>query len=198
MAARKRRLTPEERQLWEQVKATALPLRPQPASPEEKSLPDVPARAQPMLPSQPPPADLTPTARVAPRTRIDLAPDPHVALSRANPQMDRRRFDKLRRGKLEPEARIDLHGMTLERAHAALTRFLLDAHAKELRLVLVITGKGRQDDTAIQPHRHGILRHSVPHWLSGPPLVGRVLQLAPAHQRHGGAGAFYVYLRRQR
>ena len=50
----------------------------------------------------------------------------------------------------------------------------------------------------MQPRRHGILRHSLPHWLAAPPLSGRILQVAPAHQRHGGAGAFYVYLRRQR
>ena len=112
--------------------------------------------------------------------------------------MDRRRFEKLRRGRLEPEARLDLHGMTSERAHAALTGFILGAHARDLRLVLVITGKGRPDDAAIRPRRHGILRHSLPHWLAAPPLVGRILQVAPAHQRHGGAGAFYVYLRRRR
>ena len=112
--------------------------------------------------------------------------------------MDRRRFEKLRRGRLDPEARIDLHGMTSEHAHAALTGFILAAHAEGLRLVLVITGKGRPDAQAMQPHRHGILRHSVPHWLAAPPLSARILQVAPAHQRHGGAGAFYVYLRRQR
>ena len=88
--------------------------------------------------------------------------------------------------------------MTSERAHAALTGFILAAHAEGVRLVLVITGKGRADAFAMQPHRHGILRHSLPHWLAAPPLSARILQVAPAHQRHGGAGAFYVYLRRLR
>lgn len=112
--------------------------------------------------------------------------------------MDRRRFDKMRRGRLEPEGRLDLHGMTSERAHAALTAFILSAAAQEMRLVLVITGKGKADDSAHQPRRHGILRHSLPHWLAAPPLIGLILEIAPAHQRHGGAGAFYVYLRRRR
>lgn len=113
--------------------------------------------------------------------------------------MDRRRFEKLRRGRFDPEARLDLHGMTRDAAHGALTAFVLDAHARGLRLVLVITGKGRpgrMEDLA--PHRHGILRHAVPHWLAAPPLHGRVLQVAPAHARHGGGGALYVYLRRLR
>jgi DNA-nicking Smr family endonuclease len=112
--------------------------------------------------------------------------------------MDRRRFEKLRRGRLEPEARLDLHGMSSERAHAALAAFILSAHAADLRLVLVITGKGQPDESPHQPRRHGILRHSLPHWLAAPPLSGRILQVTPAHQRHGGAGAFYVYLRRRR
>jgi DNA-nicking Smr family endonuclease len=112
--------------------------------------------------------------------------------------MDRRRLEKLRRGRVDPEARIDLHGMTSERAHAALNDFILSAHARGLRLVLVITGKGRADDAPHQPRRHGILRHSVPHWLAAPPLGGRVLQVLSAHQRHGGDGALYVYLRRWR
>ncbi|HVL20126.1 MAG TPA: Smr/MutS family protein [Amaricoccus sp.] len=139
-----------------------------------------------------------PAAKVRRPAAVPALPDPHGALERAHPHMDRRRFDKLRRGKLDPEARIDLHGMTSERAHAALGGFIRDAFARELRLVLVITGKGRPDEAAVGPRRHGILRHSLPHWLTAPPLGGMILQVTGAHQRHGGAGAFYVYLRRRR
>lgn len=113
--------------------------------------------------------------------------------------MDRRRYDKLRRGRVEPQARLDLHGMTADRAHGALAAFILGAHAAGLRLVLVITGKGRPGGMdALAPHRHGVLRHNVPHWLAAPPLASKVLQIAPAHVRHGGGGAYYVYLRRLR
>ena len=67
------------------------------------------------------------------------------------------------------------------------------------RLVLVITGKGRKphDDNPI-PVRHGILKHQVPHWLHSPPLSAVVLQISEAHLKHGGTGAYYVYLRRRR
>jgi DNA-nicking Smr family endonuclease len=113
--------------------------------------------------------------------------------------MDRRRFDRLRHGRYEPEARLDLHGMDSARAHAALADFIRSAHAGGLRLVLVITGKGRTGDAdGVMPQRTGILRHTVPHWLAAPPLSGRILQVASAHNRHGGGGAFYVYLRRSR
>ncbi|MFO1209045.1 MAG: Smr/MutS family protein [Amaricoccus sp.] len=190
MAGRGRRsLTPEEGRLWHEVTASARPLHgistpdlPPPVEQAVLALPPAPrpepAPARPLQPKQPPPA----------------AP----ALDRAHPHMDRRRFDKLRRGRLDPEARIDLHGMTSERAHAALAGFVRDAHARDLRLVLVITGKGRPDEAALAPRRHGILRHSVPHWLATPPLAALILQVAAAHQRHGGTGALYVYLRRRR
>lgn len=196
MAGRRRRgLTPEDRAVWAQVAATAVPLHvssaaaaPDPASGPAPPAPDAAPARRTVKPVSPP----------APRVTLDLAPDPHALLERPHPHMDRRRFDKLRRGRLDPEARIDLHGMTSERAHAALTGFILDAHAADLRLVLVITGKGREEDSGFGPRRHGILRHSLPHWLTLPPLGARILQVAPAHQRHGGGGAFYVYLRRRR
>jgi DNA-nicking Smr family endonuclease len=92
----------------------------------------------------------------------------------------------LRRGRLEPEARLDLHGMTQSAAYRTLLRFLIDAHAREKSLVLVITGKG------------GVLRGQLPLWLGQADLRGLVAGLREAHVRHGGAGAFYVLMRKHR
>ncbi len=193
----RRRLSPEERELWRRVAETASPLRAAPAEPAEPLSPSPPAAPGAVKRSEPARAP-APRPAAPGRVTLDLAPDPHAALERAHPVMDRRRFDKLRRGRLAPEARLDLHGMTSERAHGALVGFILGAHAEGLRLVLVITGKGRTGDAeAHAPHRQGVLRHSLPHWLAAPPLVGRVMQIVPAHQRHGGGGAYYVYLRRR-
>ena len=114
-------------------------------------------------------------------------------------QMDRKSFDQMKRGKLRPEGRLDLHGLTLDRAHPLLTRFILSAHGNGKRLVLVITGKGKsRDDGGPIPVRFGVLRHQVPQWLSLPPLSSAVLQITQAHDRHGGGGAYYVYLRKLR
>lgn len=114
-------------------------------------------------------------------------------------QMDRKSFDQMKRGKLKPEGRIDLHGLTVDRAHPMLSRFILSAHADGKRLVLVITGKGKErDDGGPIPVRFGVLRHQVPQWLALPPLSSAVLQITQAHVRHGGGGAYYVYLRKPR
>ena len=118
-------------------------------------------------------------------------------LARQPLRMDARLHRQMTRGRTAPEARIDLHGMTLSEAHPELIRFILNAQAQGLRLVLVITGKGkRRDDHGPIPVRMGVLRHQVPAWLAQMPLGPAVLQIAPAHLKHGGEGAYYVYLRR--
>ncbi|MEM5520798.1 Smr/MutS family protein [Sulfitobacter sp. AS59] len=133
------------------------------------------------------------------RLTHDLMPSLPDQIRKSPVQMDSKAFTKLKRGKLSPEGRIDLHGMTLDRAHPALTRFILNAHKSGKRLVLVITGKGKmRDEGGPIPVRHGVLRHQVPQWLSMPPLASAVLQVSQAHISHGGGGAYYVYLRRQR
>lgn len=109
--------------------------------------------------------------------------------------MDPKTHRRMAKGKMAPEARLDLHGLTLAAAHPELIRFILSSHADGRRLVLVITGKGKGDHGPL-PTRPGALRHQVPHWLHMPPLAPVVQQVTAAHHRHGGEGAYYVYLRR--
>lgn len=112
---------------------------------------------------------------------------------------DKKAITRVKRGKIAPEGKIDLHGLSAEQAHAALTRFILSSHARGRRLVLVVTGKGggkERDDPMRSPR--GLLKQKVPHWLALPPLGPVVLDVQDAHLRHGGAGACYVWLRRKR
>ena len=118
------------------------------------------------------------------------------------PQLDRRTDDKLRRGKLPVEARLDLHGMVREAARHALAQFLREAQADGKRCVLIITGKGalgasgdNERDCRPEP---GVLRRSVPEWLATPPLIDIVIRFYPARAKDGGDGALYVLLKRKR
>lgn len=198
---RRRRLKPEELDLWRQVARTATPLeqsRPKPdgafADPAKKTRPPAPAQT-------PNPVPAFTLGEKSPRSgpAHDVLPGLTDRIRDLPVNMDRKAYGKLKRGKLSPEARIDLHGMTAERAHGALNGFILRAHGQGKRLVLVITGKGRRSDVGGPiPVRQGVLRHNVPHWLSVPPLAGLVMQVTNAHARHGGGGAYYVYLRRPR
>ncbi|MBL3585751.1 Smr/MutS family protein [Rhodovulum sulfidophilum] len=193
---RRRRLSREDRALWDEVARRVRPMRDAPPDavsgpPPEKTLPEktppapVPAAPLPLKPFRlgaKAPAAASPTPSAPPAIR-----------------MDRKAFLRMKGGKLDPEARIDLHGMTLAEAHPALIGFILRSQAEARRLVLVITGKGSgaEWDPAFADRR-GVLRRQVPHWLHQAPLSGAVMQVAPAHRRHGGEGAFYVYLRRPR
>ena len=202
MRRRPRKLAPEEADLWRRVTDTTEPLHPRhdtpPASPPqpEPPQPDTPQTAAP-------PAEPIPPFRIGARAAPaapghDIADPIAEALGRGG-AMDRKAHARMTRGKLAPEGRIDLHGRTLDEAHRALTGFVLRAQSEGKRLVLVITGKGREgpNDDPI-PRRPGVLRHQVPAWLRAAPLARVVLEVAPAHRRHGGAGAYYVYLRRSR
>ncbi|MGC1429605.1 MAG: Smr/MutS family protein [Albidovulum sp.] len=194
MTRRRRGLTAEEQELWGRVAASARPFRPGSAS--------MPLAAGTPKPKSVTPTLLTPELKFGSAVRSktmthDLVPPLEDRLAAQPLRMDKRIHQELQRGKLRPEAKIDLHGMTLAEAHPELIRFILNAQSKGRRLVLVITGKGKRgEDHGPIPQRVGVLRHQVPHWLSQAPLGGAVMQILPAHLKHGGSGAFYVYLRR--
>ncbi len=206
---RPRGLRPDEAELWSRIARSTKPLRP--GSPKAADAPGTvqpppagplsfPARA-PFLPTvafRPGPFRIgsvtqTVTQTAAPTAAThDLAPAIADRLRQAPVGMDARAHRRMTRGKLAVEARIDLHGMTLHQAHPALTQFVSRAHAQGRRLILVITGKGRDRDA----ERGGLLKRQVPHWLTTGPMRPLVLQIAEAHRAHGGSGAYYVYLRR--
>lgn len=208
----RRRLTDDERELWQRVARSANRLK-LPGDPLETETHKTPAPdPQPSAPLAPPPFPEPPrkkmplpmppvVGREVPPVRFDLAESVGDRLAREPVRMDRNLHRSMTRGKLEPEARIDLHGMTVAQAHGALNGFMLSAHARGLRLVLVITGKGRKtapDHFAPMPARAGILKHEVPMWLRTPPLAALVLELRESHRSHGGTGAYYVYLKKRR
>ena len=201
--ARRRSLRPDEEELWHAVARTVHAARRQ--GQLSRTL-DAPPPAEPVRSDagpKPGPRPLPPFRlgeKAAPRIPgHDLLPGLSDRLVAAPLQMDAKTHGKMTRGKLLPEARLDLHGMTLSEAHPELIRFVLNAQESGLRLVLVITGKGSRaaPDHGPIPQRQGALRHQVPLWLRQVPLGPAVLQVAEAHLRHGGSGAYYVYLRKR-
>ena len=191
----RRRLRPDEVELWRKVAQTTHKLHP------ERKATDLPLpKPKPVKPQKRPVDHFTIGQTVNGRTPgHDIMPGIREQVAAAPLQMDKKTFGRIKRGKMKPEGKLDLHGMTMDQAHPALTRFILSAQASGKRLVLVITGKGKKrDDGGPIPERLGVLRHNVPHWLAQPPLAQAVLQVSEAHLKHGGGGAYYVYLRRGR
>lgn len=193
MARKRSGLSADDLEVWSRVAGTVTPLDPPvPIAPPVPVERITKLRAKPVgsVPPMPAPRRSLVT--------VDTAPDPMRGLVDQPLRMDKRVHGRLKRGKIEPDARIDLHGMTEARAHRALTGFLLRAQAEGARVVLVITGKGRRPEGHRMTEVPGVLRRAVPHWLRDAPLAGIVLQILQAHDRHGGAGAYYVYLKRRR
>jgi len=190
-----RHLSKDERALWDKIAKTAKPMNSEKAPVSEEA--EKPSFKPVTQKRKIAPFSVGTKAKAA--RPNDTLPGIADRLRAAPLNMDAKSFGRMKRGKLSPEARIDLHGMTAAVAHHELREFILDASATEKRLVLVITGKGRvRDDFGVIGHQIGVLRHHVPQWLALPPLRQVVLQVTPAHIRHGGDGAYYVYLRRGR
>lgn len=111
---------------------------------------------------------------------------------------------RLRRGKAKLDGKIDLHGMTQERAYAALCRKIEQSHAQGHRMILVVTGKGgpKSEYGGLSSHDfeqdRGVLKTKVPRWLSEGPLATKIVAFYTASQGHGGEGALYVVLKKNR
>ena len=140
----------------------------------------------------------------ADRTARTRAPDTAAKLLQPG-GLDGRTTGRLKRGLIEPESRLDLHGFTAEAAHAALGKFVRSARARKERLVLVVTGRGggprKSDapfDLGLDRGPRGVLKTEVPRWLAEPELAQHVAHTMRAHRRHGGEGALYIYLRKPR
>ena len=160
-------LKPDDHRLWSMVTATVHPLTdrnsPKPARPQTL---DAAARVEPKRPSAEPETFREAVDAIEPNRRHRIA-----------------------REREEIGGRIDLHGLTQDRARVALERFVQGSWAEGYRAILVITGKGVQGD--------GVLRRRVPEWLGAPHLAHIVAGISEAHRRHGGEGALYVALKRK-
>jgi DNA-nicking Smr family endonuclease len=199
MAKAKPERTPPEiadLELWVQVTRTTTPLRlrkrQQTGSahlePEQPSKSDSGQQARSETLERPPARAKAGSTGKAPAATVALPGLAHGSTA----GLDRRTAERLRRGQLSIEATLDLHGHTQEEGHRALNAFIDSAWRAGRRSLLVITGKGRSGEGA------GVLRASVPRWLNADPLRPRILAFAAAQPKHGGGGALYILLRRQR
>lgn len=178
--------------LWARVVGSAAPLKRRgaaPIPPVDKTEPPAPKpKPEPVAVQPLPPRPPVPPPKPTP-------PIPHAA------PLDRQTARQLDKGRLEVEARLDLHGMRQRDAHAQLRRFLKSAQGRGLKHVLVITGKGADPETRksfYEEEARGVLRSAVPRWLAEPDFAPLVVSFSPAPRRLGGDGALYVRLRKLR
>ena len=98
---------------------------------------------------------------------------------------------KLRNGDFSYQKYIDLHGCNRLQAREKVTRFLLEGFAGKWRCLLIVSGRGLNSED-----KEPVLKRALVNWLTRAPLKRIVLAFASARSCDGGAGAFYVLLRR--
>lgn len=190
MPGRDRRPSNEEKALWREVTGDVKPLAKRSAGETSSAQPSAEPSAP--LPAKPPKSAAPPKARAPAPPATPTTPRAQALSHGASPGVDRRTADKLRRGQMQIEASLDLHGMTQAEAHGRLVAFVEAHQAAGRRCVLVVTGKGawRQEG--------GVLRDAVPRWLNAAELRPRILSFSHAQPKDGGEGALYILLKRLR
>lgn len=174
----RKKLNPEDRQLWARVARSVTPMAGR-RIPEEIDA-DLDFERQ-MAGIDVEPAGLK-IGQIKPQAAGSAKPRPT--------SLERPTHRKISKGRVPIEARLDLHDLSQIEAHRFLLLFLQRAHADRLRHVLVITGKG----TA--PSSQGVLRRAVPMWLATAPFRPLVSGFHSAARHHGGEGALYIRVRR--
>jgi len=96
---------------------------------------------------------------------------------------------------------IDLHGFTLERANITITKFIEDCYQNSVSKIIVVTGKGLHSNVEKDPYVSkdlSILKYSVPEYIeNNEELMKKIIEIKDAKIEDGGAGAFYILLRKK-
>ncbi|MDF3048039.1 MAG: putative Smr domain protein [Candidatus Midichloriaceae bacterium] len=98
---------------------------------------------------------------------------------------------KINRGQIFIDAKLDLHGLTEMQAFDALQAFVQKSFSSSHRLVIVITGKGSKESPSV-------LKSKLPTWISRDSIAPFIISFSQAAKIHGGEGAFYLYLRKNK
>ena len=187
---KRRDLRPDEREIWAKVASSVNPL---------------PGRKPPKLDPKPAPKTApktsnAPALKSKPQARKTQTVARNVTVQGTTIPADRGNEKKVRRGQVDIDGRLDLHGLSQMEAETALRGFIQRGVARGARCLLVITGKGAPDD---QVRRYvpwweeapGVIKRRTPEWLASPDIARSISGYARAHQRHGGDGAMYVFLK---
>jgi DNA-nicking Smr family endonuclease len=157
-------------------------------NPEDQHLWELNTRDVKVLPKT---TRLTKKRSSSPRYHDLRIPSPSFEKQELVPSSPLPSFDKKSLRHIAIEARLDLHGLTLDAGYQALETFLKNAQERGLKTILVITGKGRGEYEMT-------FRSQLPRWLEETALRRLVSSLHhPAKMQDGGTGAFYVRVKRK-
>lgn len=111
----------------------------------------------------------------------------NVARQISDGGIDKRLFQRLKRGNIPIEDDIDLHGCDEKTARLKVKNFIYDCYAQHKRCLLIMTGKGK-----------GILQKSIRQYIDHCDICDMILATSTAQPKDGGSGAIYIYLRKNK
>lgn len=186
-----RGLSAQEQAAWERLAQSVTPLAGRARPAVTKAVPEEPSNG----------AGTKGAARLSPKKKATPAPLKPVTPSPIAPSqtgLDSHWERRFKSGRIEPDLTLDLHGHTLDSAHARITAGLDQARAMGARVVLVIAGRERPVDPADRASRRGAIRAKLLDWLAAGPHADHISAVRRAHRAHGGEGALYLILKRRR
>lgn len=163
-----RELTADDRAIWKRVTRTVTP-KPEYAQKQES------ADFAKMLQGRGP--------------YMRVTPEPRSSKSQTYKAVETTSDKRVRRGRVHIDRRIDLHDMTRDQARPTLFNAVRTSYARDEKCLLVITGKGLR--------LNGVLRQTFPNWINADEIRSMIASYAQSHIRHGGTGAWYVFLKRK-
>lgn len=185
MPPRARRLSEADQAIWTDYAQKLAPLRGRVVKKPAEPAPKKPAPIeQPALVQAAPPRLKVAGVLSKPRMKTSA-----LAVGTQPGGIDKATWHRFQSGKLVTARKLDLHGMTAQRAFHALVSFLRTAHTEQARCVEVITGRGSGETG-------GVIRREFPHWLNLPEI--RPLILGAAHPHALNQGSVRLILRRIR
>ncbi|MHA6332752.1 Smr/MutS family protein [Qipengyuania sp. CAU 1752] len=185
-------MSDDEASAWETLAATVDPIDP---ARKVNSKPRSAANSSPVVAGKPLQPGKKPAAR---------APDPAPSIPRtarrisAPGHLDSYWDRRLKSGEIPPDLSLDLHDHGLDAAYSRLMDGMEQAHSLGARVVLIVTGRSRPVDPADRSTKRGAIRAKILDWLAASEHGAQIAAIRKAHRRHGGEGALYVVLRRQR
>ena len=100
------------------------------------------------------------------------------------------KLTKSQKNKIHGAKVLDLHGFHYQEAHDMTIGFILHSKSRGEKVVIIITGKGLHSKD-----KEGVLKRSLESWLNEISISGYISSYSQADHRHGGDGAFYVFLK---
>lgn len=186
-----RGLTADEEAAWVHLASSVEPI-------DGRTLPKLRKQSGKITTPKTPPKFVKPAKAKLPPKMVPIPQTPRPPRRIGHANLDSHWDKKLKAGSIAPDYTLDLHDHFVDAAYERLDRGMRQAQAMDARLVLIITGRPRPVEAADRGTKRGVIRAKILDWLAAGDHADAIAAVRKAHRKHGGEGALYIVLRRNR